>query len=165
MEKSKVIAIKEELHVKEEITEEMKEEQVEQEREYVELGSKVIKKENDEKFCQNNFNLTPTFSKPPPPTSLSDLPDLPLQIIGENLSNIIKISNLALTNIRMKSLSVPRFRKIQTLTSVDEKAVRMCFSDKRQQSRTKKANYPVKNEPVIEETLSCLLYTSPSPRD
>jgi len=66
MEKSKVVTFKEELNVKEEITDEMEKGQIEQGREYIEPETKKIKQENDK-------NSTSTFSTdPPPPTSIED---------------------------------------------------------------------------------------------
>ena len=49
-----------------------------------ELESQDINEENKEDILPNNFNLTPKYP-PPPLTSLSDLPDLPLENIVKYL--------------------------------------------------------------------------------
>ena len=111
LENSKIINVKKEFTVKEETTEGIEEDyqnqlqrgeymeletkgikkvkneedyQIEQEKVHVELETELPKRGTGEKRLQNNFNRT--FSKPPPPTSLSDLPDLPLEIIVRYLS-------------------------------------------------------------------------------
>ena len=77
--------------------------------EYLELESDIMKENNCEKDLQNKMNLTTISTEPAPSTSLTDLPDLAIEIIVRYLS-YGDLCNLALTSKRMKCFALnPNF--------------------------------------------------------
>ena len=72
--------------------------------ECVELESQDINEENYEDIFQKNFYSTPKYPQPPL-TTLSDLPDLPLENIVKYLP-LADLCNLALANRRLNSFAL-----------------------------------------------------------